>query len=188
MHLLFYIVLQVVTDPFFTNDIKGMIRLGGFALTILGPLFFVVFRLVFNSTVEKLKGLESSLNGYGERLGKQETAQTACSTKIGAVEAQMGRHEIEVRGIALSQAKVETKVEEMARQQVALQRDVMEAVTESGRQLTSAITDLKLDVRGLSERDKLGSEFGKAMAEIAEIMRDNQRTARNQREEPRGRS
>lgn len=162
------------SDPFFTSDIKGVIRLGGLVLAILGPMFFVVFKLVFNSTTETVKKLSEDLTGYGVRLGKQETAQTTCSAEMSAMKQNIGRHEIKVEGIAISQAKVETKVEEMARQQVELQRDVMSAVTESGRQQTAAMTDLKIEIAKLTERNK----FGDALGEIADILRERHEEAR----------
>jgi hypothetical protein len=155
-------------DPFFSNDIKGLMRLGALVFSILGPMFFVVFKLVFNSTNDKVKTLSEDLTGFGMRLGKQETAQTTCSAEIGAMKQTMTRHETKVEGIAISQAKVETKVEEMARQQVELQRDVMSAVTESGRQQTAAMTELKIEIAKLTERNK----FGDALSEIAEILRE----------------
>lgn len=157
------------SDPFFSNDMIGVVKLLGLIAAILIPVFWALFHLVFNTLTQRVKTVEDDLSGYGERLGRQETAQTSCTTEIGSIKADMGRQQAEVRQIGISQAKVETKVEEMARQQVELQRDVMAAVTESGRQQTSAMTALQIELAKLTERNK----FGDSLSEIADIMRQN---------------
>jgi chromosome segregation ATPase len=178
MSLWLLLVLQAVVanDPFFSNDIKGLIRLGGLVISILGPVFFVLFRLVFNTTNDKVKNLEESLNGYGKRLATQEAAQNSCSTEIATFRTDKARTDAEIRNMAISQAELKVKVEEMSRQQSELQRDVMSAITATGTQLTAAMTELKIEVARLTERNK----FGDALSEIADIMRDSRREiARN---------
>lgn len=71
-----------MSDPFFSNDTAGLIKVFGVIVSILTPVLAVVYRLTFNQARAEMRDLKKDLNGYGDRLN-------TIAIEIGAVDRQL---------------------------------------------------------------------------------------------------
>lgn len=162
-------------DPFFTNDIAGVLKFVGILATVvLAPLGTVVYRLVFNKTNEKVDALEAQLNGFGKRVDEYHASVTACDAKHGTLNGQVIRMEGGVQRIAEAQSALEANVGALRSQGVEMQRDIMAAITESAARTQGAVHMVELQVTRLEERSKLAE----ALTEITAALREGRATGR----------
>lgn len=90
------------SDPFFTNDIEGALKVGGMILAIVSA-FWVM-----------LKGkLQQDINGVGERVKKLEEAEVSHDARVDLLDNQ-------VRDLTTNYANMRETVGEMRRAQEAI--------------------------------------------------------------------
>lgn len=160
---------QSVRDPFFTNDIAGVLKFVGILATVvLMPLGTVLYRLVFNRTNEEQKDLRRDVDGLGSRLNRHEQSVTACDAKVGEVLRQMEVHAATVGAVQTAQGELKAAVESIARSQNQLSRDTLEAIAASGQAVQTSVGALAVQVARLEERSRLAEALGEITTALRE--------------------
>jgi DNA anti-recombination protein RmuC len=173
-----YALLQTVPkEPFYTNDLLGVLKLLGTVIVVGGVIGGLIIRLVFNTTVQKQADMQRDIDGLGKRVTEQATQCTQNSTEVRALAAGLARHEGVVSSVVAGHAELKATVEAMRSQSAEQQRDILSAITASAGQFQTALADVRVELAKQGERSNIGKTLAEGFHEIAEIMRERDRNA-----------
>jgi hypothetical protein len=163
-------VAAPVAEPFFTNDLPGFLKIVAVYGSTVGIILAARVKLAFNAHTKRVDQQETQLNGLGGRLTEAETAQTTCTTRVGEIARAVAVQHAELAAVQRELGEHGSAIASFQRVQNEQQRDIMDAITASGKAIAKEITDVRIEMARLDERGK----FGEAISELAHAMRDRQ--------------
>jgi hypothetical protein len=165
-------------DPFFSNDIAGVLKLLTTVVVGAGIIGGILIRLVFISTNKRQDDMQRDMDGLGRRLNEEATARAECTTALRELGDRVTRNEGTVGAVVAGQAELKATVEAMRSQSAEQQRDIMTAIMQTGQQFNTAFTELKVEVAKQGVRNELGAVLAEGFGTIAQIMRESRQQGR----------
>jgi predicted nucleic acid-binding Zn-ribbon protein len=175
--LLLQITTQQHAEPFFTNDLAGLLKVIGTFGSMLVVFLTALFKLVFHKTNADVVDIRKDVDGVGKRIDDVERQQLGCSTEVSALTARLAVHEGTVSNVQREQGSLGSSVEAMRKQSTELQRDIMSAIIEGNRQVNESIAGIRVEVARLDERGQLSH----SLSQIADSMRERERERERER-------
>lgn len=137
-------------EPLFTNDMTGLLKiLSVLFVSILLPLAALVVYFLKRGPDMQLSALRTDMNGLGGRVGMVETGLATTNERVNGVYSAIAES----------------------------QRDIMSAITASGKAQTDATHELAVEVARLQERSDIGhnlseglTKFGASIDRLAEAV------------------
>jgi hypothetical protein len=168
---------QPSAEPFFTNDAIGFIKIVGVMVTVVvAPIMIFLWRWSQQSSVGAVvdlkKTTEASVNGLGERLNAQQAQCSQTATLLATTREDVIR--MREASITMTEriAKTETNLESIEKTLDGQQREIMAAITESGRAQMQATHDLEKQIVVLNERANLVEGLKKLGDQLVQAIRD----------------
>lgn len=141
--------------PFFTNDVTGFIKILATFGSMIGVMITLVVRLTQGKYTEQVAGLQTQLDGLGNRVNDAGSNCTRLSEAQRAQELLLHEHtgrlsamQEAIGGLRASAAALQSHGEE-------LHRDMLGVLTESSRAHFQALKELEIALARIQERDKL---------------------------------
>jgi vacuolar-type H+-ATPase subunit I/STV1 len=101
---------------------------------------------------DAIKAIRNDVDGIGKKVDEQGREHEADRALVGALRVQMGQSAQERQELRERVVKCEANVENLQKQIVGQQRDIMEAIHASSMAQLSAVSETKVEIAKLGER------------------------------------
>lgn len=140
------------SDPFFSNDIEGVVKILGLAMTITTPILVFIWRVLKDPVITSNKATRAKVDQLEERVVKAEERAEAAVRKADQAEQTAHSTTLEFSGVRDRLAKVEQSVENLREQGNVNKMEIIEAFQRRAGEMREGVHAVELSIAKLDAR------------------------------------
>jgi hypothetical protein len=146
-------------DPFFTNDIIGVLKLATALAALGGAIIAAMWKLMSGKLTQADKELQDQINGVGARVDAVAHNQIASDTRQSELKERVREQELQSATLNRDVGELKSKVEQMITQGTENKVEIIAAFTQRSDALLQSIHLLDKEVATvratMEERERL---------------------------------
>jgi uncharacterized protein YoxC len=158
------------TQPFFGNDLGGLLKVLGFLGSIVTIVVMVVIRWGQSSYAKQLDTNTDDLTEIGKKVDRMEGDSKEQQTKHDELRDRVTRNESKVDGLLATNARLEAGVSQLTQQSNELQRDITNLITESSGRISASVNELAKQVASIEGEQRARQTFVQMMDKMTQTI------------------